>query len=507
MVIPAFAVGRAQALLYHLATQAGGRIARDLPVFLDSPMASGAVDVYLRHAGDQRLSAADARAAFGVATYVTEVEQSKALDSSPMPKIIVSAQRHDHRRARDPSSEALPARSAQHGAVRRFPGRGHARCWTAPPRSRSMAAMCPCAPRSTACRCCRRTRMPTRSCAGCAGSSARGNLHRAWRAGAAAAPAHQGRAGLALPGGGAERRGGAGLTGGAALPARPPRSIVPGSSARARTAVPWRARRTGRRRRTPGLRRGDQLPGPQGVAAQAFGRHCQSGAGAGRVQRGLIVGQDQRRRFGIARVDLLPVGRQRRGGAAGRSAAGPGAPLFSLPLRRAHQPLRALMQQLVFHALVRNPRRRHRHVDHALGQRRQQGGRRRRRSTRRPRRCRPANGGSNSAMKPLVAPTCATPASAPPAPRASSMPSSASRCGPACRSSSTAAGVGASPRGNRVNSVAPRQQLHMARHGGLGQRQRGRGARDRAVPVDADEAAQIERYDINKFMDQRKTMN
>ena len=54
-------------------------------------MASGAVDVYLRHAGDQRLSAADARAAFGVATYVTEVEQSKALDSSPMPKIIVSA--------------------------------------------------------------------------------------------------------------------------------------------------------------------------------------------------------------------------------------------------------------------------------------------------------------------------------------------------------------------------------------------------------------------------------
>ena len=60
-------------------------------------------------------------------------------------------------------------------------------------------------------------------------------------------------------------------------------------------------------------------------------------------------------------------------------------------------------------------------------------------------------------MKPLVAPTCATPASAPPAPRASSMPSSASRCGPACRSSSTAAGVGASPRGSRVNNVAPRR--------------------------------------------------
>ena len=92
VVIPAFAVGRAQALLYYIwQLKQAGRIARDLPVFLDSPMASGAVDVYLRHAGDQRLSAADARAAFGVATYVTEVEQSKALDSSPMPKIIVSA--------------------------------------------------------------------------------------------------------------------------------------------------------------------------------------------------------------------------------------------------------------------------------------------------------------------------------------------------------------------------------------------------------------------------------
>ena len=90
VVIPAFAVGRAQALYIWQLKQAG-RIVRDLPVFLDSPMASGAVDVYLRHAGDQRLSAADARAAFGVATYVTEVEQSKALDSSPMPKIIVSA--------------------------------------------------------------------------------------------------------------------------------------------------------------------------------------------------------------------------------------------------------------------------------------------------------------------------------------------------------------------------------------------------------------------------------
>ncbi|CAB3825769.1 Ribonuclease [Achromobacter pulmonis] len=92
LVIPSFAVGRAQALLFYLwQLKQAGRIPRDLPVFLDSPMASGAVDVYLRHLADQRLTRAEARAAFSVATYVTEVEQSKALDTSPMPKIIVSA--------------------------------------------------------------------------------------------------------------------------------------------------------------------------------------------------------------------------------------------------------------------------------------------------------------------------------------------------------------------------------------------------------------------------------
>ncbi|MGK8837722.1 MBL fold metallo-hydrolase RNA specificity domain-containing protein [Achromobacter xylosoxidans] len=92
VVIPSFAVGRAQSLLFHLwQLKQAGRIPGDLPIFLDSPMASGAVDVYLRHLADQRLTRAEARAALGVATCVTEVEQSKALDASPMPKIIVSA--------------------------------------------------------------------------------------------------------------------------------------------------------------------------------------------------------------------------------------------------------------------------------------------------------------------------------------------------------------------------------------------------------------------------------
>ena len=90
VVIPAFGGARKRCST-HLATQAGGAH-RPRPAGVPGqPDGQRRVDVYLRHAGDQRLSAADARAAFGVATYVTEVEQSKALDSSPMPKIIVSA--------------------------------------------------------------------------------------------------------------------------------------------------------------------------------------------------------------------------------------------------------------------------------------------------------------------------------------------------------------------------------------------------------------------------------
>jgi metallo-beta-lactamase family protein len=47
LLIPAFAVGRAQDVLYHLRSlQRGGRIPANLPIYLDSPMAVGAVDLY-----------------------------------------------------------------------------------------------------------------------------------------------------------------------------------------------------------------------------------------------------------------------------------------------------------------------------------------------------------------------------------------------------------------------------------------------------------------------------
>jgi metallo-beta-lactamase family protein len=91
VVIPSFAVGRAQTLLFHLhRLRQSGRIG-DIPVFLDSPMAIDASEIFCRFHADHTLSEAAARAACSVARYVRTVEESKSLDHNQVPRIIVAA--------------------------------------------------------------------------------------------------------------------------------------------------------------------------------------------------------------------------------------------------------------------------------------------------------------------------------------------------------------------------------------------------------------------------------
>lgn len=91
VIIPAFAVGRAQTLLFHVSQlKAAGRLA-NVPVYLDSPMAIDASEIMCSHSGEHRLSDQQCRAACGGARYIREVEESKALSRDPRPKIIVSA--------------------------------------------------------------------------------------------------------------------------------------------------------------------------------------------------------------------------------------------------------------------------------------------------------------------------------------------------------------------------------------------------------------------------------
>jgi metallo-beta-lactamase family protein len=91
VVIPAFAVGRAQTLLYYLEQlKASGRFA-NVPIYLNSPMAIDASELFCRHGEDQRLSDEERRRACAVAKYVESVEDSKALNEDDAPKIILSA--------------------------------------------------------------------------------------------------------------------------------------------------------------------------------------------------------------------------------------------------------------------------------------------------------------------------------------------------------------------------------------------------------------------------------
>jgi metallo-beta-lactamase family protein len=91
VIIPAFAVGRAQSLLFHLhKLKSRGRLT-NVPVFLDSPMAIDASEIFCKRTKDQRLSETECRQACAVAKYVRSVDESKALTANPMPKVIISA--------------------------------------------------------------------------------------------------------------------------------------------------------------------------------------------------------------------------------------------------------------------------------------------------------------------------------------------------------------------------------------------------------------------------------
>ncbi len=91
LVTPAFAVGRAQQLLYYFWTlKRAGRLA-SISIFLDSPMAADATDMMRRHPHDHQLDHPTCREAFGIAEYTNDVEASKAITASRYPKIVIAA--------------------------------------------------------------------------------------------------------------------------------------------------------------------------------------------------------------------------------------------------------------------------------------------------------------------------------------------------------------------------------------------------------------------------------
>lgn len=91
VVIPAFAVGRAQSLLYAIYRLKQRRQIPDLPIYLNSPMAVDMTEIYHRHRSEHRLSQEECIGMCQVATMVRGVEESKALVAQHRPAVIVSA--------------------------------------------------------------------------------------------------------------------------------------------------------------------------------------------------------------------------------------------------------------------------------------------------------------------------------------------------------------------------------------------------------------------------------
>ncbi|MGM0422097.1 MAG: MBL fold metallo-hydrolase [Pseudomonadota bacterium] len=92
VIIPSFAVGRAQSIIYALYILKTEKKIPQMPIYLDSPMAIRVTDLLTRHMNEHRLSPEECAAMEDMVQYTRTPEDSKAIyDSNGMPKVIISA--------------------------------------------------------------------------------------------------------------------------------------------------------------------------------------------------------------------------------------------------------------------------------------------------------------------------------------------------------------------------------------------------------------------------------
>jgi metallo-beta-lactamase family protein len=91
VVIPVFAVGRAQELLYYIHLLKSSGNIPDIPVYLNSPMAVDATEIFHNHRGEHRLTPEQCNALCRTAHMVNSIEESKRLNETKGPMIILSA--------------------------------------------------------------------------------------------------------------------------------------------------------------------------------------------------------------------------------------------------------------------------------------------------------------------------------------------------------------------------------------------------------------------------------
>jgi metallo-beta-lactamase family protein len=91
VLIPSFAVGRAQTIMHLISELTEEGELPKIPVYLDSPMAIDATETFFYFRDQHRLSQEQCRLMCDRITYTRSVEESKAIATQLAPKIIISA--------------------------------------------------------------------------------------------------------------------------------------------------------------------------------------------------------------------------------------------------------------------------------------------------------------------------------------------------------------------------------------------------------------------------------
>lgn len=91
IIIPSFAVGRAQELMYYLWKLNKQKRLPSIPMYLNSPMATNVNELFIKHHQLHRLSRIESEELCSIVKYVRSVEESKKLNEAKGPMLIISA--------------------------------------------------------------------------------------------------------------------------------------------------------------------------------------------------------------------------------------------------------------------------------------------------------------------------------------------------------------------------------------------------------------------------------
>ncbi|MCL2701078.1 MAG: MBL fold metallo-hydrolase [Phycisphaerae bacterium] len=98
VIIPAFSVGRTQNVVYYLAQALAEKLIEPIPIVVDSPLSANVTEIFRKHTECYRPEARDlwwhhgGIFGEGVVRYITDVNESKALNDRNEPMVIIASQ-------------------------------------------------------------------------------------------------------------------------------------------------------------------------------------------------------------------------------------------------------------------------------------------------------------------------------------------------------------------------------------------------------------------------------